>query len=116
MGTELRPVREWTETKSDRSEFRRVSCRRKKRNVQRPIRTHVGLRSSRPHVNRDFKIRDYRRLDVRSPMSGGMDRVRSVVGCCGAKTQIKLLHYQLRTTRNYSSRIHLEDVFPKSQR
>ena len=67
-------------------------------------------------VNRDFKIRDYRRLDARSPMSGGLDRVRSVVACCGAKTQIKLLHYQLRTTRNCSSRIHFEDVFPKSQR
>ena len=66
--------------------------------------------------NRDFKIRDYRRLDTRSPMSGGLDRVRSVVACCGAKTQIKLLHYQLRTTRNCSSRIHFEDVFPKSQR
>ena len=65
---------------------------------------------------RDFKIRDYRRLDARSPMSGGLDRVRSVVACCGAKTQIKLLHYQLRTTRNCSSRIHFEDVFPKSQR
>ena len=67
-------------------------------------------------VVRDFKIRDYRRLDARSPMSGGLDRVRSVVACCGAKTQIKLLHYQLRTTRNCSSRIHFEDVFPKSQR
>ena len=67
-------------------------------------------------ANRDFKIRDYRRLDARSPMSGGLDRVRSVVACCGAKTQIKLLHYQLRTTRNCSSRIHFEDVFPKSQR
>ena len=66
--------------------------------------------------NRDFKIRDYRRLDARSPMSGGLERVRSVVACCGAKTQIKLLHYQLRTTRNCSSRIHFEDVFPKSQR
>ena len=65
---------------------------------------------------RDFKIRDYRRLDARSPMSGGLDRVRSVVACCGAKTQIKLLHYQLRTKRNCSSRIHFEDVFPKSQR
>ena len=29
---------------------------------------------------------------------------------------MKLLHYQLRTTRNCSSRIHFEDVFPKSQR
>ena len=67
-------------------------------------------------LNRDFKIRDYRRLDGRSPMSGGLDRVRSVVACSGAKTQIKLLHYQLRTTRNCSSRIHFEDVFPKSQR
>ena len=67
-------------------------------------------------IIRDFKIRDYPRLDARSPMSGGLDRVRSVVACCGAKTQIKLLHYQLRTTRNCSSRIHFEDVFPKSQR
>ena len=32
--------------------------------------------------NRDFKIHDYRRLDARSPMSGGLDRVRSVVACC----------------------------------
>ena len=46
-------------------------------------------------------------------MSGGLDRVRSVVACCGAKTQIKLLHYQLLTTRNCSSQIHFEDVFPK---
>ena len=65
---------------------------------------------------RDFKIRDYRRLDALSPMSGRLDQVRRVVACCGAKTQIKLLHYQLRTTRNWSSRIHFEDIFPKSQR
>ena len=65
---------------------------------------------------KDFKIRHYRRLDACSPMSGGLDRVRSVVACCGAKTQIKLLHYQLRTTRNCSSGIHFKDVFPKSQR
>ena len=36
-------------------------------------------------------------------MSEGLDRVRSVVACCGAKTQIKLLHYQLRTTRNIAA-------------
>ena len=29
-----------------------------------------------------FKIRDYRRLDARIPVSGGLDRVRSVVACC----------------------------------
>ena len=52
-------------------------------------------------------------MDARSPMSGGLDRVRSVVACCGAKTQIKLLHYQLRTTRNCSCRIHFEYVFQK---
>ena len=45
---------------------------------------------------RDFKIRDYRRLNARSPLSGGLDRVGSVVVCRDAKTQIKLLHYQLR--------------------
>ena len=57
-------------------------------------------------IIRDFKIRGYRRLDAGSPMSGELDRVRSVV----------VLHYQLRTTTNCSSRIHFEDVFPKSQR
>ena len=33
--------------------------------------------------NRDFKIRDYRQLHARSPMSGGLDQVRNVVACCG---------------------------------
>ena len=50
---------------------------------------------------RDFKI--YRRLDACSPMSRGLDRVRSVESCCGAKTHIKSLHYQLRTTRKQSN-------------
>ena len=59
-----------------------------------------GFDIQRDCVIGDFKIRDYRRLDARSPMSGRLDRVRSVVACCGAKTQVKLLHYQLRTTRN----------------
>ena len=36
-------------------------------------------------------------------MSGGLDRVRSVVACCGAQTQIKLLHYQLRTVREITA-------------
>ena len=35
-------------------------------------------------VIRDFKIRDHRRLDARSSISGGLDRVRSFVACCGA--------------------------------
>ena len=30
------------------------------------------------HHTRDFKIRDYRRLNARSPMSGGLDRVCNV--------------------------------------
>ena len=42
-----------TATKSDRSEFifRPVPCKRMKRNVWRPIRTHTGLSSSRSHIN-----------------------------------------------------------------
>ena len=46
----------------------------------------VSLRYLSASFKRDFKIRDYRRLDARSPMSGGLDRVRSVVACCGAET------------------------------
>ena len=37
---------------------------------------------------RDFKIRDYRRLDARSPMSGGLDRVRSVVRLVARKLKL----------------------------
>ena len=42
-----------TERRSDRSEFivRSVSCKRIKRNVWRPGRTHGGLSLSRSHVN-----------------------------------------------------------------
>ena len=44
-GTKLTRLGRWTETKSDRSEFvsRPVSCKRKQRNVWRPIRTHAGV-------------------------------------------------------------------------
>ena len=48
-----------TERKSDiRSEFvvRPVSCKRIKRNVWRPIRTHTGLSLSRSHVNNPFNL------------------------------------------------------------
>ena len=47
-GTKVTPVGSATKTMSDRSEFifRPVPCKRMKRNVWRPIRTHAGLSSS----------------------------------------------------------------------
>ena len=52
-GTKVTRVRSATEMKSDRSEFifRSVPCKRMKRNVWRPIRTHTALSSSQFHVN-----------------------------------------------------------------
>ena len=52
-GTKVTHVRSATERKSDRSEFifRLVLCKRMKRNVLRPIRTHTGLSLSQFHVN-----------------------------------------------------------------
>ena len=52
-GTKVTRVRSATEMKSDRSEFtfRSVPCKRMKRNVWRPIRTHTGLSSSQSHEN-----------------------------------------------------------------
>ena len=53
IGTKVTRVGSATETKSDRSEFiiRPVPCKRMKRNVWRPIRTHTGLSSSQYHLN-----------------------------------------------------------------
>ena len=49
-GAKVTRVGSETEMKSDRSEFifRSVPCKRMKRNVWRPIRTHTGLSSFRP--------------------------------------------------------------------
>ena len=51
-GTKVTGVGSATDTKSDRSEFifRRVPCKRLKRNVWKAIRTHTGLSSSRSHI------------------------------------------------------------------
>ena len=55
----------------------------------------VCLQTEARLLTRDFKIRDYLRLDARSPMSGGLDRVWSVVA-----RKLKLSCY----TTNYALR------------
>lgn len=52
-GTKLTLLGPATEKKPDRSEFilRPVTCKREKRNVRRPTRTHADLSSSRSHAN-----------------------------------------------------------------
>ena len=59
-GAKVTRVGSATDTKSDPSEviFRPFLCKRMKRNVWRPIRTHSGLSLSQSHVITPYVSRD----------------------------------------------------------